>query len=477
MKLLRSLTLWALTVGVAGLAVALSSSEALHAAAPERVLYIRAEFDDYAFGANDATWLQRLENIDGVAEDYWNFNSYGEITEFQSSYTEVFQLPDALTADSPFQAGANVGAIRSSMRTAADNAGWNLNAYDQIVLSFPGVPQFPAGALGTPGTIWMPGSNPNADGYTHEFGHALGVGHANAIEGGPVTYPGEHREGRDGLFMMGSENGVAPVAGRPRRGPINLPMRHQMGFVDDQLIQEVQDDGVYRIHAFDRESLEGDIGLDRTLAAVFEWDDSDWWISFAPSLADRWAAFNGSVWTDGAIVQQHVGQITRILDFTPASQGGVGNEEDYVDTRDGALRVGMSYSFPDRGVRLDTLATGFSGDGVAWLDVQITFPFSPTLPGDFNDDAVINSTDFMTLTENLFSDVSALSFEQSYFLGDMNGDLLIDYLDIQEFKDAYRVFSNSNLDIAATVPEPLSVIMAFLGVLIGFQRLRTPFQS
>lgn len=448
------------------LAAALLAPSIVGAVEPETVLYIRAEFNDRPFGVSDATNLQRLQTINAVAEDFWVFNSYGELSEFQSDYTEMFQLPDALTPDSPFESGANVFAIRSAMRDAAANAGWALNNYDQVVLSFPGVDQFPAGALGTPGTIWMPSDNPNADGFTHEFGHALGVGHASAIEGGAQTYPGEHREGRDGLWMMGSENGVAAVSGRPRRAPVNLPMRQTMGFVDDQLVQQVTEDGVFRIHAFDRESLQGDVELNRSLAAVFESDNREWWVSFAPSLADRWADFNGHVWTDGAIVQQRSGQITRILDFTPASQGGTGNEEDYVDTRDGALRVGMSYSFPENGVSLATLANGVSNDGVPWIDVQISFGFAPLLPGDLNGDDLIDSVDLLTLTGNLFTDVSTLTYQQSYPLGDINGDAKIDYTDIQLLKNAHQRFINSISAPPLPTPEPSSVVLVMLGLAV-----------
>lgn len=456
--------------------LALFGSSLATAQNPERVLYIRAEFSDSPFAINDNTWLQRIQTIDTVAEDYWTFNSYGDISQFQSSITN----PVTIGATSSFQFTNNSGqtqvdvfAIRSAMRNAAANDGWDLNQFDQVVLSFPSIVGFPAGALGTPGTVWIPGSNPNADGLTHEFGHAFGVGHANTFEGGPETYPGVHREGRDGLFMMGSENGVAAVAGRPPRAPINLPMRHVMGFVDSGLIEDVSSDRTVRVSAFDREDISGDAAANRTLGATFQFDDREWWISYAPSLADRWASFNGSGWSDGVVVQELSGAITRSLDFTPASQGGSGNEADYVDTRDGALRVGQSFTFPNSSLNLSPLQTGVT-EGVPWIDVRLSFSFSD-LEGDFDDSGELDLNDYLLLISNLHTDVSNLTIPQSFARGDITGDLQINYDDIVGFRQVWdQAFGQGALATALSesVPEPSSACLTFLcGLAIATSRI------
>lgn len=337
---------------------------------PERVLYIRSDFADKPFGVSDELWLERINAIDAEASAFWAHNTYGVKDGFASSFTDVYTLPEALTAGSPFAAGANIGAISSAMRSAAAGDGWDLSQFDQVVLSFSGLPAFPGGALGTPGTVWMPGSNPFAGGFTHEMGHAFGLGHAHHWEGDGVVYPGEFRGGRDGLFMMGSEGGV--ILRNGLRAPINLPMRYRLGVVPDALVDSAPRPGVHRIHDFDRSDITNDDAYGRSLAKLFNHDGKQFWISFAPGLAEHWSHFGGEVFANGIVVSDLDNAITHSLDFTPGSQGGTGNQEDFVDSRDGALVVGQSYTFPNSSMRLAPLATGTSADGTKWIDVQIT---------------------------------------------------------------------------------------------------------
>lgn len=440
---------------ILGLFLSLARGGSSFGMTPEKVLYIRADFEDVPMGISDALWLQRFQGFDADAEAYWTFNSYGGITEFQSSITEVFPLGNSMLPQ--FNNGANIFGISSAMRTAAAQAGWNVNQFDQVVLSFPGLPGFPAGALGTPGTVWFPGANPFGPGLIHEFGHALrgGVGHASLVEGGATTFPGVHREGADGLFMMGSEDG--------RLAPINLPMRSKLGFLDNQLVNEVDSFGIHRIHAFDRENISGDVALDRNLATVFRYRSRNYWISFAPGLASTWADFNGQGWAEGIIVQELEDDVTRILDFTPDSQGG--SNQDHIDTRDGALMTGQSYTFPNSELTLAPLRTGFSVDGVPWIDVAVSFE----ILGDLNTDSLIDQTDFHILATNLHADVSDLTVEQSFALGDLDGDLRIDFDDYLAFGLFYDQANGQGAFAALTraVPEPASLALAtLLGVVL-----------
>lgn len=434
-------------------------------AEPERVLYIRADFEDKPIGISDALWQSRVETLDNYAEDFWVYNTYGKISSFDSGITEAFTLGPALTEDSPFDAGADIYAIRSAMVSAASNAGWNVGSYDQVILLFPGVPQFPAGALGTPGTVWLPGNNPFDGGYVHEFGHALSLGHAHHWEGGDVVYPGEVRGGRDGLWMMGSEGGVNQNFDG-RRAPINLPMRYKIGVVDEQLVNRPEESGIYRIHDFARGDISGDVSLGRSLATVFDHDGREFWVSFAPDLAELWEGYNADGWMNGIVVSDLIGDITHSLDFTPGSQGGTGNEEDYVDSRDGALVVGHSYTFPNSEITLAPLRTGISVDGVRWIDLELKFSDDDFIAdGDFNGDTFVNATDYQILLQNLHTDVSALEESEAFELGDITLDLEINYQDVVGFITAYETLhgngSSASLSFSG-VPEPSTEYYLFV---------------
>ena len=328
------------------------------------LLYIRAEWADATLPITDTVWQNRLDAIHTEASDYWVFHSAGAVTGFVATQTaRLLMSGPAPTVANP----ADPGVVRSRMVALAQGAGFVLSDFDHVVLSYPSVPHtFSFGALGTPGTVWIPGSNPWGPGFIHEMGHAFGVGHANHWEGGPDILPGEHREGRDGLFMMGSEgNGI--IGGR---STINVPMRYKMDHITDANIQAVNGSGVVRLFEFELPSMpQGKMMAARM--PVGGTVPGDWWISFAPTMVERWANFDSEGFGRGVIVHQLQGAITRSLDFTPQSMGGIGtNEEDYIDSRDGALQIGSRFTFPGTDVTIEPLQTGVT-DGLRWIDVDI----------------------------------------------------------------------------------------------------------
>lgn len=328
------------------------------------LLYIRAEWSDGLMALTDAEWESRLGGIHAEADDYWQFHSSSAITGFTSAVTgRLLMAGPAPTPDDP----ADPGTVRAEMRALAQAAGFVLGDYDHVVLSYPSVAHtFSFGALGTPGTVWMPGSNPWGPGFIHEMGHAFAVGHANHWEGGPDVLPGVPREGRDGLFMMGSEGGGI-IGGR---STINMPMRFLMGHTGTGNVGRALESGVVRLHEFElATNPQGKLTAVRVV--VDGTSPGDWWLSFAPKMVERWASFGSDGFGRGIIAHQLIGSTTRSIDFTPQSIGGVGtNEEDYIDCRDGALQIGNAFTFPGSDVTIEPLQTG-EDNGVRWIEVMI----------------------------------------------------------------------------------------------------------
>ncbi len=336
---------------------------------PLPVLFIRAQFPDAPMKLSDAEWKRRLTTLHRKNSDYWARHSYGTIPQITAEYTKVLQLPENSTA---YTGGGNTHKLATAMRALAAAAGHQLASYPQLILSYPGVLDQPFGAAGLPGTVWLPGHDPYDGGMIHEFGHALGVGHANSVEGPARTiFPGERREGRDGLFMMGSD-------GEGREGDystINLPMRYRMGFLGDTSLTTVETTGTYRIFEFEKDTLTSG----QKLALRINIAGADFWVTFAPSMSPRWRQFGSSGFTRGIIVHRLTGSITDILDFTPGSAGGLGNQSDYIDTRDGALTIGQEFTFPDIPVTLRPLTTG-TNHGTRWIEVAVTMPVLAKVP-------------------------------------------------------------------------------------------------
>lgn len=321
-----------------------------------KVLIVCAEFEDKEMDLSSSAWKRTWKELVEKLEEYWTFQSYGVISRIEAEYTERLMLPGT-SADYE-----DVHDLNKAMRAAADDEGFRLSKFDHVILSYPSIKHsISFGGLAMPGTIWMPGTKPFDGGVIHEFGHALGVGHASSIEADGVPYPGEHREGRDGLVMMGSD-------GDGRIGDyssINVPMRYKMGFIGDNHVKQAKGNGVYRIYDFECETLD----KNKPIAVRVEVDDKDFWITFAPGMAKRWAKFNADGFKKGVIVQELRGSITEILDFTPGSRGE-GNTADYHDIRDGALVIGETYTFPDSRMTIEPLKTGSTGKW-KWIEIRV----------------------------------------------------------------------------------------------------------
>ncbi len=325
----------------------------IQAQGTERLLFIRAQFADAPMPMSDAVWLQELMNVTDAAEAFFVANSYGYMSGYEADYTPVFTLP-GVAADYI----GDLGLITYAMLDAASDAGYSVGDYDHQVLSYPGVLNQNFGAAAIPGRVWLPGEYPWAPGFVHEMGHSYNVGHAGAVEGNGTPYPGVYREGRDGLFVMGSDDGDMYQ--------MPLPMKYVIGWVDEQHIVDVDSHnlGTHRIWAYDRDTLPEP----NTLGVRFQADGQTFWISFAPGLADLYPEHGGEVWEQGVIIHVQDTHRTFLLDFTPGSQGA-GDTADWIDTRDGALVLGTSFTFPEE-ITIIPIAVGET-DGWKWIDVRI----------------------------------------------------------------------------------------------------------
>lgn len=137
-----------------------------------------------------------------------------------------------------------------------------------------------------------------------------------------------------------------------------------------------------------------------------------------------------------------------------------------------------------------TLGAGGLNLGNTWIrtptqDVQISLTLanasvltivpqytgSEILAGDFNGAGGINVADFQTLLSNLNKTITATTRAEAYLLGDMTGDLAVNYNDFRAFKNAYEAFNGEgSFSLIAGVPEPTSLALVAIGLLAASLR-------
>jgi hypothetical protein len=99
------------------------------------------------------------------------------------------------------------------------------------------------------------------------------------------------------------------------------------------------------------------------------------------------------------------------------------------------------------------------------------------ISGDFNDDGMVNSSDWLIL-KNHFNQVFSGTVLQAYSMGDINIDLRVNYLDFGLFKSAYEDVNGSGsfAELGAAVPEPTtlatSVALLVISLTISQRRIR-----
>ncbi len=115
----------------------------------------------------------------------------------------------------------------------------------------------------------------------------------------------------------------------------------------------------------------------------------------------------------------------------------------------------------------DEVTSGLVADTVQYIiDLYFADP-PPTYPlGDLNFDETVNALDWLRFLTGNQADLSALSPEEAYTFGDLDGDLDNDIYDFDLFREAYELANpapGAFEAMAASVPEPSSMLLLAAG--------------
>ncbi len=299
-------------------------------------------------------------NATNQAGSFYTQASYGQtalqvgavVNGVSPDVTPVLRMPS--TAVSYATAGAS-DLLHSDAETLAQNAGYNLAAYDRIGVVFANLGKIANSQLTYAGLGDIIGHNFWINGYlnlnavAHEMGHTFGLNHANfwsVTDGNPVSPNGTSVEYGDPFDVMGG--------GIPLAAQFSQWNRSILQWLPDSAVTTITTNGTYRVYTFDNPAANAANPL---ALKVIRDTTRDYWIGF------RTNSGNTSL-SDGAYVVwgYNNNQQGNLLNFkTPGTSGN-----------NPGLEVGHMFTDATAGITLQTLDQGGSGAG-SYLDIAVTF--------------------------------------------------------------------------------------------------------
>ncbi|MBI3828673.1 MAG: PKD domain-containing protein, partial [Planctomycetes bacterium] len=352
------------------------------------VLYINVKYSDSTNNYFGQAEVQSM--ADGCAA-FMLENSYGT-TSMTPTVTPLLTLPQT----EAYYIANGYNALYADARTVATNAGYDYANYSLDAGCYVGGPGSFAGiaSVGSRGVLLKSATPSTA---AHEFGHNLGLWHANAwsTTDGTTIGAGSNFEYGDLFDTMGS----GPLAA------YNACHKNRLGWLPGANVTTVTTSGTYRITAFDQPVLTA--GTSYALKITKD-ADRDYWVDFRQAITgnkwlmngadlhwDPWASSNGG---------------TSLLDATPGSPDGM---------NDSAIVIGHTFSDLVAGIHITPIGKG--GTSPESLDVVVNVGSfagnnAPTLSVSASPTAVDPNLP-VTLTANA-SDADGDTLAYSWDFGD-----------------------------------------------------------
>ncbi len=372
-----------------------------HTEGPKTMLAIRIRFsDDPLPGGSPIDDTTMDTNARGY-ELYWKEVSYGRST---LAVTVTPVLASSLTQANHLASG--LGLIVADGEAAARASGLEPDDFDFVTV-------VTKGGHGYCGVAWVGGRQSHLVCYdvqvgNHEFGHNLGLFHANYNYTDHPTDPTSRDaiagEPQSPHLEYGHYYSVQAAQFNSRmdeRAHYSVREKLRIDWLKDNEYTDARSSGTYRINQLDDMASQGVRGM-----RVPSGDAARpyFWLNFRTAYtADEWLSNSAQFdWTS----DNYTGEGVLLLDMTPQSNDGPhgrGSLSDNNDKLDSGLLIGRTFHEPRSDVYITPIGKGGSRPD-EWLDVQVNFgPFPQNSPPEvsvspqFSD---VGVGELVTLTAN-----------------------------------------------------------------------------
>lgn len=329
----------------------------LYTEGAKSILYIRIRFSDQT---GEPQSLDSSNDMLADTDTFMRNNSYGKTSFTPYTVTPVYTLPNTAQwykdndtsgfGRNVLDDGRAVAANPADARWAHLNTGlaaYNYTQYTFEAVRYSGGPGSFSGQayVGSRG-CWMKSSSTGV--AAHEFGHNLGLWHANywdtTDDASPIG-PGSMNEYGDSFDTMGSAS-----AGSLH---FNTSYKYELNWLVAADVTTINASGLYRVYRHDHINATG------IRALKVARSPKDYWIEYRQ-------LFTSNQWmTNGASIRWKAPYISsdgsHLLDMTPGSPDG---------KTDSPLVIGQTFSDKNAGIHITPVARGGTSPS-EWLDVQV----------------------------------------------------------------------------------------------------------